>query len=518
MKTIRWFVVLYGIVVVSGVGVRAATDASPFGMLSADQRHAPAMGVQWNRGLCFYWPEVQPDPEQDALTWSKPLKGGGTYDEMVREQGERFQLYGEVSSGVPGKHKAHLQPGSYAPKDEEAFATFVRATVERYDGDGLKDLPGLPRPIRHWEIQNEPVFGEDYARVLSTAYRAIKEADPDAIVHIGGTYGTPEEAFEYLDKVHRRALRELKGEPCFDVFDVHWYGNAFGDYKKLEKFLRYIRNMLEETGYDPNAPIWLSEVSTYSGTHAIKKGKGRSPYQSESLQAADYLKRHLYSLGLGVEKVFVACALFDGQWDDTDGYFNHTGMLRAGDQSKKGGKGKAQAGEGGASKRGDDEALKKKAYETYRLMTDKLEGSDWSSLATVRDGKNGVFAYRIDNPVRGKTVWVVWWDWFDDATGERREKPERREKDLREKPDGKLRKKPDRPDELRKVSDDALAFPAGASTSVALPLAEGRAVMTEAVADDLGMRGSRTVDVDETPFTVKLGEHPVFIEQDLNAD
>ena len=28
--------------------------------------------------------------------------------------------------------------------------------VERYDGDGLDDMPGFEYPIRHWEIGNEP--------------------------------------------------------------------------------------------------------------------------------------------------------------------------------------------------------------------------------------------------------------------------------------------------------------------------------------------------------------------------
>ncbi len=49
-------------------------------------------------------------------------------------------------------------PGSTMgrPCNMKAYAAFVRALVERYDGDGQDDMPGLKFPIRHWEVGNEP--------------------------------------------------------------------------------------------------------------------------------------------------------------------------------------------------------------------------------------------------------------------------------------------------------------------------------------------------------------------------
>ena len=39
---------------------------------------------------------------------------------------------------------------------QEAYLRFVRSTVERYDGDGVDDMPGLLFPVRFWEIDNQP--------------------------------------------------------------------------------------------------------------------------------------------------------------------------------------------------------------------------------------------------------------------------------------------------------------------------------------------------------------------------
>jgi len=80
---------------------------------------------------------------------------------------------------------------------------YVRATVERYDGDGYKDADGIV--IKHWQIENElnqalltaiwgwrsPVWLEallspwadwDFCtELLATLNRAVHESDPDAI-------------------------------------------------------------------------------------------------------------------------------------------------------------------------------------------------------------------------------------------------------------------------------------------------------------------------------------------------
>jgi hypothetical protein len=81
----------------------------------------------------------------------------------------------------------------------KAYEEFVKRVVERYDGDGKDDMPGLLYPIKYWEVSNEPsmqeelVFfsgsPEDYYDLLRVTYQAVKDADPEALVLHGGIAG-----------------------------------------------------------------------------------------------------------------------------------------------------------------------------------------------------------------------------------------------------------------------------------------------------------------------------------------
>ena len=44
------------------------------------------------------------------------------------------------------------------PCSMEDYKTFLLNLVDRYDGDGNNDMPGLTKPIVHWEIMNEPEY------------------------------------------------------------------------------------------------------------------------------------------------------------------------------------------------------------------------------------------------------------------------------------------------------------------------------------------------------------------------
>ena len=44
---------------------------------------------------------------------------------------------------------------SPAPEHLEDYRRWVRALFERYDGDGVDDMPGLVAPVRHWVLGGE---------------------------------------------------------------------------------------------------------------------------------------------------------------------------------------------------------------------------------------------------------------------------------------------------------------------------------------------------------------------------
>lgn len=142
------------------------------------------------------------------------------------------------------------------------YGQFIRAMVERYDGDGIDDAPGSPR-VPYWEIGNEPDFiravgqsrgeqdygscfgggdADDYGEMLREAYLAAKAADPSALVVFGGvahdrlynqSWYSPAGPFDYhfvgdvLEHLYS-TYPDGSGLPFFDLLGVHTY-NDFRD-------------------------------------------------------------------------------------------------------------------------------------------------------------------------------------------------------------------------------------------------------------------------------------------------
>ncbi len=180
--------------------------ASPIGFLGAGH-DAPALaelGARWDR------------PHPGPFVWGHVEKEKGKYDwreiDAYVQDIQRFN-FGTVATiwffadwdqagwGQPGAggiiFEREIGTGRRKPHDMEAYRRFVSALVERYDGDGTDDMPGLKYPIKYWEAGNEPSMqedfhtffsgsSEDYLKVLEATYHAVKEADPEAkVLHAG---------------------------------------------------------------------------------------------------------------------------------------------------------------------------------------------------------------------------------------------------------------------------------------------------------------------------------------------
>ncbi len=93
------------------------------------------------------------------------------------------------------KETSHLANGT--PKDLEQWQSFVAMVVERYDGDGQDDAPGLMRPVRYFQVANAwisptnkaGVWGgstEQLIHFINASYDATKARSPEAIFVLGG--------------------------------------------------------------------------------------------------------------------------------------------------------------------------------------------------------------------------------------------------------------------------------------------------------------------------------------------
>jgi len=398
-----FLLVIVGIMPLAVAGTTATLaplpfEDSPFGFHPADvppdispEPFGPAreIGVRWHRPMIYaFWFRVKNDSED--------MKGGFRWDKsdaIIAKAPPGMNILWNLSA------RGNTLPNSWLPADPEAYREYVRAVVERYDGDGRDDAPGSP-VVRYWQIDNEPNLvrqgtPEQYAQVARMTYEAARVASENCRIVLGGVGGGPEpsgpgSSIEAFRRFYVPVLRELDGRG-FDVFDFHWYGGATGDYRRFGEVYREVRDALDRFGFR-QAEIWVTEMSSYSG-----QPRGM-PYQSEEQQAADLVKRYVYPLSLGVKKVFWAFGLVEGFGPPDNDYFDNTGLIYDG-------RGPHDRGRG----------VRKRAYFACQIMTEKLEGSDWEHVETLDVGPPHVYAYqfrRRENPQR--ITIVLWWDRFEE--------------------------------------------------------------------------------------------------------
>lgn len=188
-------------------------------------------GAGFLRNLIF-WDEIEPVRERPPrYDWS-------LYDGLLAHgHAQGLEIIAEV---VGNPTWAAAYPGG-EPYSLDPLVQFLAAAVERYDGDGRDDAPGSPR-IRYWELYNEPdnmdkqlalegrawgfwgKNGAAYARMLKRAYPAIKLANPDAVVLLGGLAldAFPEDGGPFDPDFLDQVLRE-GGGCCFDLMNLHYY-------------------------------------------------------------------------------------------------------------------------------------------------------------------------------------------------------------------------------------------------------------------------------------------------------
>jgi hypothetical protein len=187
-----------------------------------------------------------------------------------------------------------LTPRDYTDADE--FASRSGEVVEHAGS-----------AIDHWEVLNEPdgdwAFAgtaEDYARILSATYDAIKERRPDAKVVLGGLM-RPHEP-DWLQRVFDTPGADALHK--FDIANVHLRGPVDAVVRRYGEF----RSWLAERGF--TGPLWVTEHG-YAADPAFQTDPA---YRGGDAAQAAYLTQTLVGLGeVGAPQVFVT--LHDGGLD-----------------------------------------------------------------------------------------------------------------------------------------------------------------------------------------------------------
>ncbi len=203
---------------------------------------------------------------------------------------------------------ALFHKGNSFPKEEyiNAYTEFVGRFVERYDGDGTDDAPGLLYPVHHFGIEREftgywPSNAEDYVRLLRLAYPAIHAADPQAkvllvaILMVDVFDGDPD-AVELQRRLStpqtgiRKSVPEIKDilAACdaYDIVDFH----SLGDYTEIPPTAAWLREQLEMNGCG-GKPLWIGDAFSMSALVGYN-GRPAWPATAENIdRVIETLKR-----------------------------------------------------------------------------------------------------------------------------------------------------------------------------------------------------------------------------------
>lgn len=258
-------------------------------------------------------------PHPGAFVWGKIQKSaGGDFDfsetdqevELAQENGlqilatlwpfaEWDQAQRTDYSSCKTGEEFSFELGEYRcnPSDWTAYAAWVKAVVERYDGDGQADMPELKTTVKYWEILNEPDLTPppgmtgglqfykqgpvDYGELLKKTYQTIKSADATAQVLIAGAAGGDKIFLDF----YRKLFADTAIKNYFDIANVHCITN--GDWQSFN-VVPY-QKMLAELGIEK--PIWVTEAEAFVSKDA-------------DIVATQVMLSSRKALELGAQKIF----------------------------------------------------------------------------------------------------------------------------------------------------------------------------------------------------------------------
>jgi hypothetical protein len=253
--------------------------------------------ARWARATGILWTSVEKPPGSGAYDWSG-------LDSMVQSmQAARRSVVLVLKAGNGSSfsdpvcfHRVHAAPEEafpngralsscpVKPEMESAWAAMVNALVERYDGDGLADMPGWNGSVRvdiqveneaanweHWDYgeTDRVVSADRYLRLLELSYQAKQTASPATQVILAGLIhpnvlarcdaqpGLPEcgSPMGLSNLVFTKRILTLP--TAFDAVDVHVFLYYHFEPSYIDEGLAWVAGQMEQLGY--TRPLYCLE-------------------------------------------------------------------------------------------------------------------------------------------------------------------------------------------------------------------------------------------------------------------
>jgi polysaccharide biosynthesis protein PslG len=216
-------------------------------------------------------------------------------------------VYGAPGWAVPVDRSIVSHPPRYLPvrtaQQRVGWQAFLQGAVQRYGprGSFWAENPAIPpRPIRNWQIWNEPNFKyfvsrpnpAEYGKLVKLSHTAIKAADGGAKIVLGGMFarpieatvkGGPKQAYFATDFLDQMYARTPGVRSRFHGVALHPYTGAF---QTLTPYIEDLRETLR-VNRDAGKGLWLTELGWSSQKprfgNSFAKGKAG---QKQQLQGA----------------------------------------------------------------------------------------------------------------------------------------------------------------------------------------------------------------------------------------
>lgn len=252
------------------------------------------VGVRWVNFSRVNWGELEPSPPvagKHAYRWAALDEGVRQWQQHGVHIMMSLRFVSPWANATPTLKPLYLDglfswlpkhAADYRPKPEyqQALRDFITALVERYDGDGVEDMPGLLFPVLHYQPGNEcynELFwagtAEEYGAHLHEVAQAARRACPQVKIILSGVCFLPMQGFyerdleprtkAYVDrllpKTPPKMLPFLKRMEEFsraslkfdyDILDARW--SSYGVVARC-------RDELRQAGR-PHTEIWSAEI------------------------------------------------------------------------------------------------------------------------------------------------------------------------------------------------------------------------------------------------------------------
>jgi polysaccharide biosynthesis protein PslG len=162
------------------------------------------------------------------------------------------------------------------PAQVQFWSSLVHDAAQRYGPGGQfwAENPMIPaRPMRDWEVWNEPNINEmtgvnhqakvsEYARLLVVTRAALKQANPENRVVLGGLYRRPRPGHGIrMTRFLERLYKLKKGRSLFDVVAIHPYAARPRQVLSVSRSVRRVMNAHR----DARKALWITELGWTTG-------------------------------------------------------------------------------------------------------------------------------------------------------------------------------------------------------------------------------------------------------------